>query len=253
MIRRINYTNRIRIRRKDILIKLREQTDGNWFDADLSKLSDYDLPPESLVFLEAYRQTNWMRFGYGHVGAPAPEKDLLLKQFDSPEGILFRVKVTASGDAHKLIAEADAIPLLMLGQEKIEKEPLLSVKFSHELGDEIYRIDFADDRPLLLINCEIENYREIAHSRVFLSLVYPAVLREILTHIIFVDRLHGEDDIEHWHYRWVRFVKQFSGVGEVPTNEDAEERTDWIQKAVAAFAKKQKTRDKFVEFWRNEA
>ena len=64
MNRRFNYTGRIRIRRKDLTICLREQDGILSFDADLSALVDYELPPESFVFVEAYRQTNWMRFPF---------------------------------------------------------------------------------------------------------------------------------------------------------------------------------------------
>ena len=95
MIRRFNYTNRIRILRKDVPIKLREEDGKIFFDADLSALKEYDLPLESFVFVEAYRQTNWMRFKFGQVGAITPEKNRHLSQFETPEGILFRVKVTA--------------------------------------------------------------------------------------------------------------------------------------------------------------
>ena len=69
MIRRFNYTDRLRIRRSDVRIVLRDENGKLEFDADLRALADYDLPPDSLVFIEAYRQTNWMRFPFGQLGA----------------------------------------------------------------------------------------------------------------------------------------------------------------------------------------
>lgn len=252
MIRRFNYTNRVRIRRKDVMITLRNQNGENRFDADLSKLSNYDFPPESLIFLEAYRQTNWMRFEYGRVGALIPPKNLCLAQFGSCEGVLFRIKITAVDDSHRLLAEADAIPLVMPDQEEGEREPLLPVIPSKELDDEIYRLDFSGDRPVLLINSEVGSYKNIGRSPAFLSLVIPAILREILTRIIIIDKQMEEEDMEDWHSRWIRFIKQFPGIGENPVIEDNDECSDWIQTAVAVFAKKQKTRGKFLEFWRDE-
>ena len=180
MIRRFNYTHRIRIRRKDVRITLEEDNGKFSFDADLSALAGYELPPESLVFVEAYRQTNWMRFDFGQVGAIAPQKNRALSQFDSPEGLLFRVKVTPKGDIHTLLAEADRIPLMRPDEAEGERIPLLPVK-PQKLGEEIYRVDFSGDRPLLLINSEAGNYTDIGRSPAFVSLVYPAVLREILT------------------------------------------------------------------------
>src|SRR5258708_5063469 len=106
MIRRFNYTDRLRIRRSDIRIVLREKDGQLEFDADLRSLAEYDLPPDSFVFVEAYRQTNWMRFDFGQLGAISPDANRVLSQFDSADGILFRVKVTPNGDTHTLLAEA---------------------------------------------------------------------------------------------------------------------------------------------------
>jgi len=252
MIRRFNYTNRTRIRREDIVITLREQNGDNWFDADLIKLANYELPSESLVFLEAYRLTNWMRFSYGHIGKLTPPKNLHLKLFDSPEGVKFRLKVTAAGDVHKLLAEADAISLLTQDQAEGIKEPLLPVMPSKELGDEIYRVDFSEGHPVLLINSEVGNYKDVGRSAAFISLAIPAVLREILTQIIIVDERIDDEDMDDWHSRWIRFIKQLPGIGELPRMDDNEECSDWIQNAVAVFAKKQKLRAQFKEFWRDE-
>jgi hypothetical protein len=106
MIRRFNYTDRIRIRRKDVRITLCEDDGKLAFAADLSALREYDLPPESFLFVEAYRQTNWMRFEFGQVGAISPDNTRELSQFDSADGIRFRVKVTPNSDIHRLLAEA---------------------------------------------------------------------------------------------------------------------------------------------------
>ena len=67
MQRRFNYTDRMRILQADARFSLK-QGGGKWsFDAALD-LDDYDLPPESLVFVEAYRQTVWMRFAWARSG-----------------------------------------------------------------------------------------------------------------------------------------------------------------------------------------
>ena len=89
MIRRLNYTGRIRIRRKDIRIKVRDEGGKLEFDADLARLADYSLPPESLVFVEAYRQTSWMRFPFGRVGAIESPSQRRLDGFELPEGFSF--------------------------------------------------------------------------------------------------------------------------------------------------------------------
>ena len=249
MIRRFNYTHRIRIRRKDTRITLRDDNGKFSFDADLSALAGYELPPESLVFVEAYRQTNWMRFDFGQVGAITPQKNRTLSQFDSPEGLLFRVKVTPKGDIHTLLAEADRIPLMRPDQTEGERIPLLPVK-PQKLGEEIYRVDFSGDRPLLLINSEAGNYADIGRSPAFVSLVYPAVLREILTRVLLVEKHDDDSNLDDWKSQWVRFASLSPGLGDLPDPKETDERSDWIDKAVFAFAKQIQTCARFSEFWK---
>jgi hypothetical protein len=95
-IRRLNYTGRKKIRREDVGIALHEKPNAPaTFDADLSKLSEYKLPDDAVVSVEARLQTRWMRFPFGTVGAITPAADRTLTEFDSAEGMMFSVKVTA--------------------------------------------------------------------------------------------------------------------------------------------------------------
>ncbi len=249
MIRRFNYTDRIRIQRKDVRITLREENGKFAFDADLSALADYELPPDSFVFVEAYRQANWMRFDFGQVGAITPAKKRDLSQFESPDGLLFRVKVTPNGDIHTMLAEADRIPLARPEQNESERTPLLPVK-PQKLGDEIYRLDFSDDRPLLLINSDAGNYADIGRSPAFMSLVYPGVFREILNRVLLIEKHDDDANSEEWKSQWIKFTSLHPGLGELPGPDDADGRTDWIDKAVSAFAKQLQARAKFEEFWK---
>lgn len=252
MIRRFNYTNRLRIRRKDVQIKVRNDGGQLVFDADLSALAGYELPPEGLVFVEAYRQASWMRFGFGQVGAITPAQNRILSQFDTADGIKFRVKVTSHTDIHTLLAEADAINLSGSEQRDGERTPLLPVK-PERLGDEIYRLDFSgqDGRPLLLINTEAGNYADIGRAPVFVSLVYPAVLREILIRVLLVDEHDDDNSLHDWRSQWVRFASLHAGLGELPQTNETEERAQWIEDAVTAFAKQLQGRAKFAEYWKD--
>ena len=80
-VRTLNYTNRKRIRREDARIAIREENGVNFFDASLS-LGDYGLPGEARVFVEAYRQTQYMRFDFGHVGAMRVPEARILCDFE---------------------------------------------------------------------------------------------------------------------------------------------------------------------------
>src|ERR1043166_1165104 len=249
MIRKFNYTDRIRIRRKDVRITLREENGKFAFDADLSALGDYELPPESFVFIEAYRQANWTRFNFGQVGAITPDKNCDLSQFESPDGLLFRLKVTPNGEIHKLLAEADHIPLARPQQNQGDRMPLLPVK-PQKLGDEIYRLDFTGGGPLLLINSDAGHYADIGRAPAFVSLVYPGVFREILSRVLLIEQHDDDANPDDWQSQWIRFALLYPGLGELPGPEDTDGRGDWIDKAVSAFAKQLQARAKFAEFWK---
>src|SRR5437016_4376307 len=111
-IRRINSTGRMKIVRGDARISVRPDPDGVLtFDATI-KLTDYGLPNDAPVFVEAYRLTTYMRFPHGTVAAPQPPGNLSrrLTEFLTDDGLLFRVKVTSTGDrAGLLLAEAESI------------------------------------------------------------------------------------------------------------------------------------------------
>lgn len=129
------------------------------------------------------------------------------------------------------------------------KTPLLPVK-PERLGDEIFRLDFTGIRPLLLINSDAGNYSDIGRSPAFVSLVYPNVVREILTRVLLVERHDDDANTEDWRSQWLRFALLHPGLGELPDAEDTDARIDWIDKAAAAFAKKLMTRERFATFWK---
>ncbi len=186
-IRRFNYTGRLRIRREHVRITIHESGgEPARFDATLN-LDPYRLPKDAPVFVEAYRQTTWMRFEFGTVAHIRPKDRPVLTDFDTPDGVLFRVKVTSPNEPHgKLLARADRIQARQPHEEEQPRVPLLPVKPDPDLGDEVFRVDFSD-RPILLVNAGLANSTTAARSPVFVSLVYPAVLREILARILHRD------------------------------------------------------------------
>lgn len=220
------------------------------FEADLSQLRDYDLPGESLVFVEAYRQTSWMRFPFGRVGAITPPVNRVLTQFDSPEGVRFRVKVIPASDSHKLLAEADSIPLYLPEQTDAEKETLLPVKPA-ELDGEVFRLDFSGGSPILLINRNAGAYSDIGRSPTFVALVYPSIFRQILTILLLIERHYDDTSDDDWRSRWLRFATSLPGSVELPSEGASDENvSEWIDDTVAAFARSVGVLTRFGEFWK---
>ena len=253
-IRRLNYTGRKKIRRGDVSIALHAKADAPaTFDADLTGLSEYKLPDDAIVSVEARLQTRWMRFGYGTAGAITPAADRALAEFDSPDGIMFSIKVTAvSGDPGKLLAEADGVPVRFPGRAEERRNPLLPVR-SDDIGQEVYRLDFSNDPPILLVNRAAGDKDAILRSPLFMSIVYPAALREILNRIIYVEDLDDpDDDGETWQAKWLRFAGALPGVGPLPPKDEGD-REQWVDDAVAAFAKQQAMLDRFIAGWKEGA
>jgi hypothetical protein len=253
MIRRLNYTGRKRILREHAQIVLRESKDTPGSFVATLQLGDYDLPSDALVFVEAYRQSSWMRFEFGSVGAITEPANRALTEFDSTEAILFRVRVTSTDSPRaRLLAEADRIPLRRLEEKPGERVPLLPVQPA-DIGEEIARVEFDDAHgTTLLINRAVGDWRDVALSPAFYSLVYSQALREILTRILRVEGHSDSETPDNWRSQWLRFAKLLPGVTEPPEQEESDRFDDWIDQAVQAFARRHGVLARFTEFWRGE-
>ena len=251
MIRRLNYTGRIRILREDARVLVTDRKDmPAVFKADLD-LSGYGLPDEAEVYVEAYRQTLWMRFPFGTIGKLAPPGITELAEFDSPEAILFRVRVTSvDGAGGKLLAEADRIRGRKTEEQEEDVEPLLPV-IPGELGAQVWALEI-EDEPRLIINKELWDWKAVALGPGFVSLVYPAVFRHTLGAII--DEGYFEvDDPDDWRSRWLRFATLIPGVPDIPEDKTKpDDLKDWISEVVSSFCRHQGMLGRFLTSWRPE-
>lgn len=251
MPRRLNYTNRHKIKRDDISIQLRKETDGLFFDADL-RLASYDLDkvtPQPHVYVEAYRGASalWKRFDFGRAGTIQAPEDRSLDEFGVLEGILFRVKVSAAGDGvlGRLLAEADAIRPRLPGECEEFGYPLIQHVPADDIGDEIWRVtDFDADLPLLKINNRVPmGVDQFLRDPLSRAVVMPAVMRQVLTRILVYYRDgYDEEDTSSWQTRWLGFASQLPGVSGVPEPEEedgrlvnVEELERWVDEVVEAF------------------
>ena len=240
MIRRFNYTGRKKIARDDVSIMLVGDGPVKGLEASLSALSDakYGLPKDARLFVEAYERTAYMRFDFGTAGSitPPPSEARLLTEFVGSNGVRFRVKVVDCAHDAQLLAEADGILPLTPEETEQNKLPLLPIR-SDDLGHEVWQIEFPEgvqDRPILLININAGDHTTIARSPAFMSLAWPALLRDILTRILVIDDHAELDDNDDWHCLWLQYARRLLPTHEVPP-EEKEQRTQWIDDVVAAF------------------
>jgi len=252
-IRRINHTGRKRLKLCDIQITLSANGKPEaTFDANFN-LSEYGLPSDACVFVEAYRQTSWMRFPFGTVGVICPPGDRHLAEFDSAEAVLFRVKVTSHSDrCGVILAEADQIKACRLEERSNDRIALLPVKPTEGL-DVVWQIKFNDNSgPILEMNKSVGDWRTVARDLRFASLIYPSVLREILTRVLTVEEYDTCDDPADWRSRWLQFACALPGAGSIPHGVDIDERDDWIEQAVHAFARQHSLTAAFRTHWLGE-
>jgi hypothetical protein len=258
MPQRLNYTGRQKILKQDVSIRVREQLDGLSFDADL-RLAEYKLDPQARVYVEAYRSasTAWDRWDFGRVGLLSPPEQRRLDKFGGADGVLFRVKVSATDQAiGKLLAEADAIRPL-LPDDPGHGDPLIKPE-PGPIGSEPWLVRFDDDMPVLVINEKLPGWKSLVMDPLFRSLVAPAVMRQILNRILIIDRNTGDDENPaDWRGRWIRYAQSLPGVaGEIqPMEPDQSNATDvewWIDTAVSSFAARSGLFDRLVEHRKQE-
>jgi hypothetical protein len=246
MKRTFNYTDRKRIPREKVQIALRKQEPNPpTFDARID-LSELKLPPDGRVYVEAYYRTSYMRFDYGTVEEPRCSGDKTLSDIDNRDLIYFRVKVTdLKGEQGRLLAEADGL-IANSTECPGNRVSILEVKFD-ELGNLPWRLDITDSAtPVLVVNKRIDNKEYVRSNPTFFALVYPAVVREILTFIFNAEHEYDPEG-DDWRDRWLRFVTALPRVEEMPAGKDVDAARPWIDSSVQAFCDHQPACATFLE------
>lgn len=246
MIRRFNYTGRKRILREQVMITVDGTKKPATFTAALS-LESHHFNPDAAVIIEAYRGSSglWMAFDWGRVVAMRAPAVGILSDFDSIDGLLFRVRVVAVHEPHKILGEADQVPFTKAGEAPSLKRPLIETR-PENLGDVMWRINFDSASPELLINEAVGNWKAVPQDPIFRALVYPALLREILTRFLVIEKWSADSDNDDWRAQWLTFARKLApGHGDLLNAEI--EKQEFIDDAVSSLAAKIHARDLFIE------
>ncbi len=247
MIRRLNYTGRRKIPRENIHITLFRNNGVEEFDAVI-RTAGLDLPDTARVFVEAHHKSDWMRFDFGTVAAPAIPAVRKLRKFYDGARILFRVKVVSAGDdSGKILAEVDRLTPLSPDDNR-DREPLLPVRMVGSLGNQLWRVTWNNDEPGLELNKSEPECKHLltADSR-FKWLVLPEVLRSILTRILNEELDEVEPGEGGAVQRWLDFA--LSLYPEPPPPSEARDAViieKWVDEVVTAFCQ----RHRAFEHWR---
>jgi hypothetical protein len=251
MIRRYNYTDRLKIPRENM--KLAWVDDGSGclsFSCDLNLELDRLLNPDGRVFVEAYSGSDVMRFDFGTVSHREPPGDTRL--IDFPPGLkpLFRVRVVEPDDECRILAWADRVVPLAPDEVESGRRSILPVEYV-DLGQRVWDLRIESNKFVLQLNASIKEPHDIAvlaREADFVALVYPAVVRQILTHLL----LGPESDAVEPDDEWLNYAATLTG-SRAPSADDGaseEEFADdveaWIHDVVEAFCNQQYARDNFV-------
>lgn len=254
MIRRINYTNRQKIKRDNIEINFIYRKDRIvYFTADF-EFSDLKLPPDAKVFVDVYHKSEMMRFDFGNVSNPETPDDVNISDFAYPENMKFRILVVDNNsDKGRILAYIDYIS----PKYEPERKSILPITFE-ELGKMIWQIDYGDDEggPILKLNNSIPNIENIAkQDSLFIMYVYPYVIKEILYNLIFVTGISSLTDTDtNWIKNWLNFAQKLSGSTTLPEflireseDFDPEECIEWINNISEEFCSRRSEWDDFIK------
>lgn len=235
MARSFNYTKRREIAKSSIRVSV-SSTDPRHCFAATFDLASYDFDSSARVYVEAYRKNQLLRFDFGTVGKIAAPSDTSLAAFgDDMMGIRFRVKVVASNAEKTILGMSKSFRAE--NDEGGAADCILPISRLQKENENVWEIDFEDDGPTLAINANLE--KQVVQKSYFLALVFPAVIREVLTYA-FIE--NDPDELGEWAEDWKRFALDL-GADEFPSfsgddrEKDVQALRQWIASAVQAFVR----------------
>ena len=250
MARSFNYTKRREIAKSSIRVSV-SPTDSRHCFAAAFDLASYDFDSSAKVYVEAYRKNQLLRFDFGVVGKIAAPSDTSLAAFgDDMMGIRFRVKVVASNAEKTILGMSKSFRAE--NDEGGAADCILPISRLPKENENVWEIDFEDDGPTLAINANLE--KQVVQKGYFLALVFPAVIREVLTYA-FID--NNPDELGEWTEDWKRFALGL-GADEFPTlsggdrENDVDSLRQWIASAVQAFVRGKGLTD-LANQWKDDA
>ncbi|MBW0176668.1 hypothetical protein [Sediminibacterium sp.] len=252
MIRRFNYTNRLKIDRNRIDISLFKDRDGKYFRAKIN-LEGLEMPPQAKIYIEANYKGVYQRFAFGTIAHFKEPESTRLNELPETELAYFDIAIVdEAGKVGLLLGSAKGIVVSTDGSpnDRISLLPVNPV----DLKNQFWKLTFDsgdEGRPVLEINKNIPDILEMARNDVkFISLVYPAAFRSVL-----IKLLLEQDDFDAeegtWIADWLKFTIAVLGIKNQPdTKSDNDELTPeqevWVDDCVNEYCKKLQLFEKFT-------
>ena len=249
MIKTYNYTGRKKLPQNTIRIRI----EGDMFTAEWS-LDEYGMPDDAAVYVEAFKAgaTDVIRFPYGTLGTPDPEASGRKLDGLVGEGLGFNFKVVDENEKiGRLLGLVENIKPVGEEDDEAGQQSILPVNPT-DLGDQLWKLSFQNNRPWLDVNNRVPDIMQIVkEDRQFFSLVYPAVVREILIRVLIIEDYNDPDGSpDDWRVQWLKWGIHWHPDQERPAEGDLksvyEDWLIWVDQVVNAFCQKHSVRDKYI-------
>jgi hypothetical protein len=246
MIKRINSLGRKRISSGQVAIAVRDG-DPRRFSASI-ELPQADWPGDAIVVIEAMcaGSPNVKRIECGTVSRLTAPQDSPLDGITG-KNVFFSLKVIDRTEKiGRLLGVADNLRPIQTGkQTEAGRRGILPVE-AVPLGQQLWRLEFKEHDVFLLVNQDVPGLPERMRSDPMIySLVYPEVIRRILSKAIDENTDVDEDD-DRWQSLWLKFGRNLHPVYEDPPSaEDEEDKEEWIEQVVSSFCQMHGLRDRF--------
>ena len=243
-LRQFNYLDRKRILREHVHIVVERNGDTRRFKIKVD-LEHYGFAPEARIVVEA-RNVEIVRRECGNVRSPkfSGHYDMSAIKNDNARFDVLIIDVATS----RKLGEATGVPA---ENELAGLAPLLPVDGSRDLQGPAWMLEYSgsfsdqtSDAPVLLIDrtaCDGSASTFLAHPLAAANIL-PAVMSQVLSHILFRDEYVYDPSGEDWRSGWIRMAAGLVTPPDDISQEDPSvantgEVAEWIDQVVKVFAR----------------
>lgn len=162
----------------------------------------------------------------------------ILPGFKNLSGIKLSIRVI-DPDTKRLITSID--DFRADNDNDLDRDELFEV-LTENLEEEVWKVDWESDSPILVVDTQFAD--QMLRSPMFAAMVLPNALREVLAKAA---ASFSEDDGRGWESKFVRFAETLSGPKPDEGESDSPAIQGWIERSVAAFAKKNSLKTKMMD------
>jgi hypothetical protein len=235
MKKKINYTGRMKIKKQDFVVTINRR-DSVAVDFKVHfELKSYNFPENARIFVEAFRHNELKRYDFGTV-KKIKNIDTDISELNHKNTLLFNLKIVDNEkDKGKIIGYINSTKPI---DEGYDRSSILDVEFCSFSDNLVWKLDYGDGGPILQINTKLTNIQYlITDDAFFFFNVYPAIIKDIMNQIKYIDNAESEDNEYEWHDEWIRMAENYSRM-KYNKNLDSVDFDYFVETFIAGFANK---------------